>query len=468
MKQLSLSFQKRPLSLSGRGFTLIEVLVVIGIVALLAQVALTAYSNYVARARAADIELAFDQMRTRTAVLVRGGANTESCASLVQQIQPEQVKSEYASLDIAFESVAGGFTPTMRVCATRAAFGGRGVDVTREAHHLLSRVTTMGKGAVVGDTAVSFAVPLADGALACKIATAVSTTQACATGVKSASSGTGTAAAQPSLVAAVVPTTMPANPQVAPAVAAAAQSTCTPSQSQVTRSVPRQVMTFGTARTGFAMNNGDLNTGGDLRAFTFEIAVVGGAQVANQGIHGATIFSYGTRANNNEFLIWDPSNVKITFAGLPDAVTGLNINDGANHRLTTAWDSSTGTMTLYDNGRQAWQGVLNRGGVLGGNGKLVLAQDQDSYGGGFDPADAFQGKIVTTAFASAASTAAQVGSGPIQTYFTKDTGLITQAVMDDQGNVIDATGHHTYVTGGALAKTTEMIDTKLFVTSTCS
>jgi hypothetical protein len=145
----------------------------------------------------------------------------------------------------------------------------------------------------------------------------------------------------------------------------------------------------------------------------------------------------------------------------------VNINDGANHRLTVTWDSATGTATLYDNGRQAWQGELNRGGVLRGNGKLVLAQDQDSYGGGFDPRDAFQGKIVTAALASAASTAAQAGSGPIQTYFTPNNGLITQAVMDDQGRVVDATGRHTYTTGGSLSTTTEMIDTKLFVTSNC-
>ena len=41
-----------------RGFTLLEVLVVVGIVALLAQVAMASYANYVARARAADLALA--------------------------------------------------------------------------------------------------------------------------------------------------------------------------------------------------------------------------------------------------------------------------------------------------------------------------------------------------------------------------------------------------------------------------
>ena len=434
------------------GFTLMEILVVVGIIALLAQVATTGYAAYVARARAADLELAFDQMRTRMAVATRAGSGVEACTTLAQQVQAGDVQSGYATMDIAFERVTDGFTPMLRVCATRDTHGSRGIDVTREAHNLLSRVTTMGKGAVVGDAAVSFAVPLADGAAVCKLAPAAGASACGQAG--NAGKGPTTASAQP--------TAQPPQP------AASARSSCTPTQTATTRSVPRDVMTFGTARTGFAMNNGNLNTGGDLREFTFEIAVVGGQQVANQGIHGATIFSYASPANANAFLIWDPANVKITFAGQRDAVTGLNINDGANHRLTMSWESASGTMTLYDNGRQAWQGVLNRGGALGGNGKLVLAQDQDSFGGGFDPADAFQGQIVTAALAAAASSAAQVASGPVQTYFNKDNGLITQAVMDASGNVVDATGRHTYSTGGALSKTTQMVDTRLFVTSNCN
>lgn len=449
-----------------RGFSFLEILVALGIVALLAQVAITAYGRYVARARAADLELVFDQMKTRTGVATRGSGVTDSCASLVQQIQTTLVSSEYAALDIAFEAVPNGYTPMLRFCATHDAQGSRGVDVSREAHHLLSRVTTMGKGAVLGESAVSFAVPLAEGNAVCKVAPAATAASACVT----AAARTPTpVAANPATAASASTTVTAALPAQSPAsAAAAAQSTCTPSQTQVTRSVPRDVMTFGSARTGFAMNSGDLNTGGDLQAFTFEIAVVGGQQVANQGIHGATIFSYASHRNNNEFLIWDPGNVKITFAGQPDVVTGLNINDGANHRLTTTWDSASGTMTLYDNGRQVWRGVLNAGGVLGGNGKLVMAQDQDSYGGGFDPADAFQGKIVTAALASAASTAAQVGTGPVQTYFNKDNALITQAVMDAQGRVTDTTGRHTYTTGGSITRTTEMVDTRLFVTSNCN
>lgn len=461
---------------AGRGFSLLEILVALGIVALLAQVAITSYAGYVARARAADLALVFDQMRTRTGVTTRGVGVIDSCAAVAQQIQSTPVESDYAAVDIAFEPVANGFTPMLRFCATSNAHGGRGINVTREAHNLLSRVTTMGKGAVVGEAAVSFAVPLADGAAVCNVAPAASATPACvqrapvASNTASASpSSSTTAAAASSTTAATVTASVPASAATSPAsAAAAAKSSCTPSQTQVTRSVPRDVMTFGTARTGYAMNNGNLQTGGNLPAFTFEVAVVGGAQVANQGIHGATIFSYASPANSNAFLVWDPANVKITFGGQADMATGLNINDGTNHRLTVSWDSRSGAMTLYDNGRQVWQGVTNRGGSLEGNGKLVLAQDQDSFGGGFDPADAFQGQIVSAAMASATSSAAQVASGPIQTYFTKDNALVTQAVMDASGRVIDTTGRHTYATGGTLTKTSQLVDTRLFVTSNCN
>ena len=155
------------------GFTLMEILVVVGIIALLAQVATTGYAAYVARARAADLELAFDQMRTRMAVATRAGSGVDACATLAQQVQAGNTpQSGYAAMDIAFERVTDGFTPMLRICATRDTHGSRGIDVTREAHNLLSRVTTMGKGAVVGDAAVSFAVPLADGAAVCKLAPA--------------------------------------------------------------------------------------------------------------------------------------------------------------------------------------------------------------------------------------------------------------------------------------------------------
>lgn len=454
------------------GFTLIEVLVVVGVVGILGAVALGAYGNYVARARAAELALKFDAVRTNVAVAVKSGVVQEQCAALAANVNPANLQSPYAAMDVAFEPVAGGFTPLLRFCADAGSQGTRGVDVVRETHHLLSRTATIGQGAVIGEAVTSFTVQLADSGAICKVAPQVPSGgfAGCHVAKPTASGATpvtGTAAtSSPSAATTVAAGTAPA---VLPtSVTASAQSSCTPTQSQVARTVPREVMTFGASRTGFVMNSGDLQTGGDLRAFTFEVAVVGGPQVANQGIHGATIFSYASKANANEFLLWDPANVKISFNGLPDVATGVNINDGSNHRLTTTWDSASGTATLFDNGRLAWQGVLNRGGVLRGNGQLVLAQDQDSYGGGFAPEDAFQGKIVTAAFASAASTATQAASGPIQTYFTATTGLITQAVMDSQGQVIDATGRQTYTSGGALSKSTEMIDTKLFVTSTCN
>lgn len=231
--------------------------------------------------------------------------------------------------------------------------------------------------------------------------------------------------------------------------------------------VERKVMAFGPALTGHIMNNGDLNTGGDMREFTAEVAIVGGTQVAAAAGHGATILSYATRSQTNEFLIWNPSSLTIEFKNV-DINTHVNVNDGQNHRLTTTWQSATGALILYDNGKEVWRGTVNQGGTIGGNGKLVLGQDQDSYGGGFGTNDAFQGKIITASLASAAATGAQVGGGPIQTTFNSNNGLITNVVLDTNGQPVDTTQRHTYTAGGSMTVSTEKVDTGLYVTANCN
>ena len=80
-------------------------------------------------------------------------------------------------------------------------------------------------------------------------------------------------------------------------------------------------MQFGPSLTGYVMNQGDLNTGGDMKSFTAEVSVVGGDQVASTAGHGATILSYATRSSTNEFIVWDPSSIKFTFHNV-DIPTG--------------------------------------------------------------------------------------------------------------------------------------------------
>jgi prepilin-type N-terminal cleavage/methylation domain-containing protein len=160
-------------ALRHKGFTLIEVLTAIAVIGILATVAVASYSNYIARARAADLEVKFGAVRTQIAVPYASGQTGAACEPLAAAVSPTHLQSDYAAIDVAFEPVAGGFTPVMRFCASAGTAGARGVDVVREAHHLLSRVATIGKGAVIGESVASFSVGLLDGVAVCKTAVPV-------------------------------------------------------------------------------------------------------------------------------------------------------------------------------------------------------------------------------------------------------------------------------------------------------
>jgi prepilin-type N-terminal cleavage/methylation domain-containing protein len=223
----------------------------------------------------------------------------------------------------------------------------------------------------------------------------------------------------------------------------------------------QQVITFGESGTGAVMNQGTLATGGSMGYLAAEFTVIGGPQVATSGIHGATFLSYSTPSNPDEFYIWNPANLTVRVHGT-EYPTGINTQaDSASHRYTTLWDSSTGRLEVLRDGVvvKTINGVA-QGYQIPGAGKLVLAQDQDSFGGGFAPQDAFHGQYLNAALARTPPDRTRLATSALGAAMQGQAGLIID-IGARAATFVDQTGHHQLQQQGAITATTQQVDTSV-------
>uniref|UniRef100_A0A672GDT5 Pentraxin family member n=1 Tax=Salarias fasciatus TaxID=181472 RepID=A0A672GDT5_SALFA len=97
-----------------------------------------------------------------------------------------------------------------------------------------------------------------------------------------------------------------------------------------------------------------------------------------------TLLSYATDNNDNQLVLY----------GLYRRLPVASLLDAHWHHLCVVWSSIQGRFWHYtdrylissgSNFRKAWE--------IPGGGSVVLGQEQDSVGGGFDPAEGFAGQI---------------------------------------------------------------------------
>lgn len=226
-------------------------------------------------------------------------------------------------------------------------------------------------------------------------------------------------------------------------------------------SARQQVMEFGPAGTGAVVSAAPVSAGGAMSGLSVEMTIIGGQQVATVGIHGATLISYATPSDSNAFYVWNPDNLTFRIGG-HEYATGVPLpGDGLDHRLSFVWDGHTGTLDVLIDGQvAAHQNNVGRGTTLADGGKFALAQDQDSFGGGFETKDAFKGKMFSVAIAKTAVAPDQLATAPLSAVLKGSPNLLTD-IHVDHGHVVDATGYSTYTTQGDMRYPTVDVDTAI-------
>lgn len=111
MKNVSKSLQK--------GFTLIELMIVVAIVGILAAVALPAYQNYTVKARFSEVVGIADSYKTAVTLCMQTLGSTAGCAVGTNGV-PNSVASTYVT-SIAVDNASGVITVTPQAVGGLAA-----------------------------------------------------------------------------------------------------------------------------------------------------------------------------------------------------------------------------------------------------------------------------------------------------------------------------------------------------------
>uniref|UniRef100_A0ACB8G7D0 Uncharacterized protein n=1 Tax=Sphaerodactylus townsendi TaxID=933632 RepID=A0ACB8G7D0_9SAUR len=113
--------------------------------------------------------------------------------------------------------------------------------------------------------------------------------------------------------------------------------------------------------------------------------------------HRQTFFSYASKRNDNEIVL-NRNNIAYHLYMLggnyvefkvPDMLTSNSVGE----HVCVSWESATGLAELWVNGRPLVRKSLQKGHSVMAEGSIVLGQDQDNFGGGFDIDYCFVGEI---------------------------------------------------------------------------
>ena len=143
------------------GFTLLEIAVVVGIIAILAAAALLGYQHYVNKAASAELIEQYGELRERDELAVGEGVNL--CNDPEKELTDGALYNPHAELNIvrADPDIIG-----LQVKADIPSEGAHNTEIVREAFNILKQNGRLVPGHVATDTVVSFTAVLVNTACA--------------------------------------------------------------------------------------------------------------------------------------------------------------------------------------------------------------------------------------------------------------------------------------------------------------
>ncbi|XP_062367196.1 mucosal pentraxin-like [Cinclus cinclus] len=107
-----------------------------------------------------------------------------------------------------------------------------------------------------------------------------------------------------------------------------------------------------------------------------------------------SLFSYATKKQSNEILLFKPKPGQYELIVGDKALSfTVPISLGESEHICFSWESSTGIVGFWFNGKPWPRKGLQKGYTVGVPAYIVLGQDQDSFGGSFDAQQSFVGEI---------------------------------------------------------------------------
>lgn len=108
------------------------------------------------------------------------------------------------------------------------------------------------------------------------------------------------------------------------------------------------------------------------------------------------LFSLSTSTHFNDFVVFKTNSDDVITIHVRDGGTdflSLSFPPNTWHSMCATWRSETGIAQLWVDGKPTIKRFIHAGQPISGPFSIILGQEQDTYGGGFDATQSFIGMI---------------------------------------------------------------------------